>query len=71
MIVSLESNNTNIQPEKATTLAPQRETVKSTGTISGVSVDLFVSGKENDAYKDAPRYYNRCNAYEYKSQFGF
>ena len=55
MIVSLESNNTNIQPEKATTLAPQRETVKSTGTISGVSVDLFVSGKENDAYKDAPK----------------
>ena len=55
MIVSLESNNTNIQPEKATTMAPQRETVKSTGTISGVSVDLFVSGKENDAYKDAPK----------------
>lgn len=55
MIVSLESNNTNIQPEKATTMAPQRETVKSTGTVSGVSVDLFVSGKENDAYKDVPK----------------
>ncbi len=55
MIVSLEQNNPGIQSEKITTSASPREAVKNTGTVNGVSVDLFVNGNDNDAYKGAPK----------------
>ena len=55
MIVSLEQNNSNIQPEKVSTSASPREAVKNTGCVSGVSVDLYVNGNDNDAYKGAPK----------------
>ena len=44
MIVSLDQNNQNIQPEKMTVSHITRETVKNTGAVSGVSVDLYVNG---------------------------
>lgn len=55
MKVSLEQNNPNIQTEKITTSASVRETAKTSGTVSGVSVDLYVNGNDNDAYKGAPK----------------
>lgn len=55
MIVSLEQNNPNIQTEKITTSASPRETVKTSGVISGVNVDLFAGGTDNDAYKGVPK----------------
>ena len=55
MIVSLEQNNPNIQAEKISTSATPRENVKNTGTVSGVSVDLYAGKSSNDAYKDTPK----------------
>ena len=56
MIVSLEQNNPNIQAEKISTSATPRESAKNTGTISGVSVDLYAGGNNNnDAYKGMPK----------------
>ena len=55
MIVSLEKNNSNIQSEKIATSQGMRETAKNTGTVSGVSVDLYVNGNDNDAYKGMPK----------------
>ena len=55
MIVSLEQTNQNIQPEKVSVSHSTRETVKNTGTVSAVSVDLYVNGNNNDAYKGAPK----------------
>ena len=55
MIVSLDQNNQSIQPEKMTVSHITRETVKNTGAVSGVSVDLYVNGNNNDAYKGAPK----------------
>ena len=55
MIVSLDQNNQNIQTEKMPVSHTPRETVKNTGAVSGVSVDLYVNGNNNDAYKGAPK----------------
>lgn len=55
MIVSLEQNNSNIQTEKIATSASPRETAKTSGVVSGVNVDLFASGADNDAYKGVPK----------------
>lgn len=55
MIVSLEQNNSNIQTEKIATPTSPRETAKTSGVVSGVSVDLFASGADNDAYKGVPK----------------
>lgn len=55
MKVSLEQNNPNIQAEKVANLANPRESAKSSGVVSGVSVDLFANGTDNDAYKGAPK----------------
>ena len=55
MIVSLDNNNSNIQAEKAVTAQGVKDVPKNAGSVSGVSVDLFVSGNDNDAYKGAPK----------------
>lgn len=55
MRVALENNNTNIQSEKSTSYINTREVVKSTGSVSGVSVDLYTNHIDNDAYKDSPK----------------
>lgn len=55
MIVSLEQNNSNIQTEKIATSVSPRETVKTSGVVSGVNVDLFAGGAHNDAYKGVPK----------------
>lgn len=55
MIVSLDNNNSNIQAEKAATSQGMKDMPKNTSSVSGVSVDLFVSGNDNDAYKGAPK----------------
>ena len=55
MKVSLEQNNPNIQAEKVSALTNSKETAKTPGVVSGVSVDLFANGTDNDAYKDVPK----------------
>ena len=55
MIVSLDNNNSNIQAEKAVTAQGVKDVPKNAGSVRGVSVDLFVSGNDNDAYKGAPK----------------
>ena len=55
MIVSLDNNNSNIQAEKAVTAQGVKDVPKNSGSVSGVSVDLFVSGNDNDAYKGVPK----------------
>lgn len=55
MIVSLDNNNSNIQAEKTAASQGIKDVPKNTGSVSGVSVDLFVSGNDNDAYKGAPK----------------
>ena len=55
MKVSLEQNNPNIQTEKIAVSQGMKDTAKTSGTISGVSVDLFAAGNDNDAYKGIPK----------------
>ena len=55
MKVSLEQNNPNIQAEKIASLTNSKETTKTSGVVSGVTVDLFSNGTDNDAYKGAPK----------------
>ncbi len=55
MLVSFDQNNSNIQTEKIMTSASPKEAVKSSGVVSGVSVDLFANGSDNDAYKGVPK----------------
>lgn len=52
MKVSLEQNNINIQTEKLSAPSGTKDTTKTSGVVSGVSVDLFAKGSDNDAYKD-------------------
>ncbi|MBR3811592.1 MAG: hypothetical protein IKJ16_04570 [Agathobacter sp.] len=44
MKVSLEQNNPNIQTEKIAVSQGMKDTAKTSGAISGVSVDLFATG---------------------------
>lgn len=55
MKVSLEQNNPNIQTEKIVTSVSPKEATKTSGVISGVNVDLFANGTDNDAYKGTPK----------------
>lgn len=55
MKVSLEQNNPNIQAEKVATSANTREAVKTPGVVSGVTLDLYANGTDNDAYKGTPK----------------
>ena len=55
MKVSLEQNNPNIQTEKIAVSQGMKDTAKTSGAISGVSVDLFATGNDNDAYKGVPK----------------
>ncbi len=55
MKVSLEQNNPNIQAEKIVTSASPKEAIKTSGVVSGVNVDLFANGTDNDAYKGTPK----------------
>lgn len=55
MKVALEQNNTNIQTERMATSVNTRETTKTSGVVSGVSVDLFANNTDSDAYKDVPK----------------
>ena len=55
MKVSLEQNNPNIQAEKVMTTSMPKENAKTNGIVSGISVDLFGKGNENDAYKTTPK----------------
>lgn len=55
MKVSLEQNNPNIQTEKIVTSVSPKEATKTSGVVSGVNVDLFANGTDNDAYKGTPK----------------
>lgn len=55
MRVALEQNSTNMQAEKTASYTNTRETVKTTGSVSGVSVDLYANTMDNDVYKDSPK----------------
>ena len=55
MKVSLEQNNQKVQAEKVITQQTIKNMPKPSGTISGVNVDLFSQGNDNDAYKGAPK----------------
>lgn len=55
MKVSLEQNNPNIQTEKMVTSSNTREATKTSGVVSGITVDLFGNNADNDAYKGVPK----------------
>ena len=55
MKVSLEQNNPNIQAEKRVSVQSPKEMPKPSGTVSGISVDLFSDNADGDAYKGVPK----------------